>query len=47
MEVKIDRKKIELSLVACRVIMPYMPNPMNDIQHQFASKIMDRMLKKG
>lgn len=43
---KIER--INLSLAASRVIFPNMMyNPMLNMQTNFASKIMDKMFKKG
>lgn len=47
MEQQIDKKRISLSLAACRMLRPYLPNPINDVQGAFASKIMDRMFKNS
>jgi len=39
-------KRINLSLITCRILRPYTINPLNNIQHNLASKIMDKMMQK-
>ena len=47
MEVYPKIKHIKLSLAAARIIFPNMMyNPMLSMQSNFASKIMDKMMKK-
>lgn len=52
MEAQIDKQinnqtkpRIQLSLVACRFLKPYMPNVIDEMQMGLASRIMDKMIK--
>lgn len=39
-------KRIQLSLAACRVLVPYRQSILDDAQYNLAKKIMDKQMKK-